>query len=199
MVEEVVLAHRAARRTEEGSAGPVVAHKVAGKEHLGCPRQILYAAGTSLNFGRQCVAQGDEHFVATTPRRRVGRPNGGDDVFCAHIVHGAAVQKAHLVAHVAPGKAPCLVVAVGAAQRVVVEAFGHFKVNAVHVDGIVHHALEHAVAHLDGALALRKVRGVGLRGEVAQAAVFNAYVEAVERDVLAAVDHESHALGVVHL
>ena len=45
VVEKVVLYHSAPRRTEKCSASTVVADGVAGKVHLGSPRQVLDAGG----------------------------------------------------------------------------------------------------------------------------------------------------------
>ena len=81
----------------------------------------------------------------------------------------------------------------------VVLPLANAQIYAVDIDGIVHHAVERAVLHQYVALALHEVRGVRLRGEIAALRLVRHYAESVEVQILRALRHESHALGVVHL
>ena len=89
---------------------------------------------------------------------------------------------------------------VAALHGVVIDAFHHLEVGAVHVDGIVHHRLIESVHRGDLALATREVGGIGLCGEVTGIVVAaEAYAETVKGDILTHLCQETHTLGIVNL
>ena len=198
VVEKVVLHHRALGCAEERSAGTVVADGVMGKVYLGSPGEVLYTiACGGANLGRQRIGKADDELLGTVAHamiltliafgelRNLGN-RGYEGFLIAHQLHGLRTYKLHLVAHVAPVEAPSLRVHVAPLEGVVIDAFHHLEVGAVHVNGIVHHRLVESVHRYNLALAAREVGGIGLCGEVARVVIATqTYAEAIERDILA--------------
>ena len=63
----------------------------------------------------------------------------------AYVFHGLGFDEADAVAFISPVEAPCLLVFITASEAVVVDAFVHFEIYSVYVDGIVHHAFVESV------------------------------------------------------
>ena len=130
----------------------------------------------------------------------VGRTDGSDADCLSQCFHGARAQDLHLVTRAAPLEAPRLAVHVASHHRAVIYAAHHFQVCAMHIDGIIHHALVQSVHRLDASLATREMGGIGLCAEEAGVVhTLQAHAEMGQFDVLTQVCQQAHALGVMHL